>query len=634
MRIGFKEGFIVALLAALAVLPPLAVWSDEVFYIDLFSRVLIHAIAAVSLNFILGYGGMVSFGHAAYLGIGGYVVGICTFHALEDGIGWLASGWLQFPLAMLISALVALAIGAICLRTRGVYFIMITLAFGQMLYFSAVGLEVYGADDGLTLYTTSDFSGLVNLGDDVTLYYVSYVALLVALWLSWRLIGSRFGRAIAGARSNERRMQAIGFPTYSYKLTAFVIAGGLCGFAGALMANHDTFVSPSMMHWIKSGDLIIMVVLGGMGTLFGPVVGAVAFLFLEELLSSITEHWQVIFGPLLIVVVIFARGGIDGLLGALGGARGVVLPFFGGRSARQDHRSGPEGGLARHFSADGSAGAPTAAAGSQGPLPGLASAAGDGPARPALTAALRIDNVVKSFGGLLATDHLTLEIASGEIHAVIGPNGAGKTTLIAQITGELRPDRGRIHFRGRDITALSTPRRSHLGLARSFQITNLFLEFSALDNVALAIQAHSGHSFRFWREARGDPALHLPARRALGQVGLGARTDVLASNLAHGEQRQLEIAMALATGPGMLLLDEPMAGMGPEESARMVQTLRALKGRLTILLIEHDMDAVFALADRITVLEYGSAIATGTPEEIRGNEEVRQAYLGDAVSTA
>src|SRR5207247_888213 len=213
--------------------------------------------------------------------------------------------------------------------------------------------------------------------------------------------------------------------------------------------------------------------------------------------------------------------------------------------------------------------------------------------------------------------------------ASMGPTGAGKTTLIGQLAGEIAPDAGRIRFEGRDITALPIYLRSQLGLARSFQITSLFLDFTALDNVALAVQAHAGHSFHFWRDARSAAELRAPARAALARAGLAARADVLVSKLSHGEHRQLEIAMALATSPRMLLLDEPMAGMGPEESARMVRTLRDLKQDLTILLIEHDMDAVFALADRITVLVYGRVIASGVPSAIRQNEEVRRAYLGD-----
>jgi branched-chain amino acid transport system ATP-binding protein len=249
-------------------------------------------------------------------------------------------------------------------------------------------------------------------------------------------------------------------------------------------------------------------------------------------------------------------------------------------------------------------------------------------------ALLEIDGLTKRFGGVVASDGISLAVPPGELHAIIGPNGAGKTTLIGQLSGEVAPDAGRIRFDGADVTALPTYRRSWLGLARSFQITSLFLDFTALDNVALAVQAHAGHSFRFWRDARGEPDLREPARAALARVGLADRAEVIVANMSHGEHRQLEIAMALATKPRMLLLDEPMAGMGPEESARMVKTLRALKQELTILLIEHDMDAVFALADRITVLVYGRVIASGAPTAIRANEEVRQAYLGENLEPA
>jgi branched-chain amino acid transport system ATP-binding protein len=242
---------------------------------------------------------------------------------------------------------------------------------------------------------------------------------------------------------------------------------------------------------------------------------------------------------------------------------------------------------------------------------------------------LQTENLTKRFGGVLASDGVNLDVQRGELHAIIGPNGAGKTTLIGQLTGEIAPDNGRIRFDGGDITALPTYRRSMLGLARSFQITSLFLDFTALDNVALAVQAHAGHSFHFWRSARAEESLRRPARAALERVGLADRADAKVAELSHGEHRQLEIAMALATGPRMLLLDEPMAGMGPEQSARMVDMLRELKRELTILLIEHDMEAVFALADRITVLVYGRVIASGKPEDIRSDPQVREAYLGE-----
>ncbi len=244
-------------------------------------------------------------------------------------------------------------------------------------------------------------------------------------------------------------------------------------------------------------------------------------------------------------------------------------------------------------------------------------------------ALLETERLRKRFGGVVATDEVSLTVIPGEIHAVIGPNGAGKTTLIAQLSGELPPDAGAIRFDGADVTTLPAHARSARGIARSFQITSIFRNLSTLDNVALAVQAHAGHSFRFWRDARGDAELRAPALRVLAEVGLAGRAGVVAANLAHGEQRQLEIAMALATRPRLLLLDEPTAGMGPEDSERMVGLLRTLKGRHAVLLVEHDMDAVFALADRITVLVYGRVIATGVPDEILANPQVRDAYLGE-----
>jgi branched-chain amino acid transport system ATP-binding protein len=244
-------------------------------------------------------------------------------------------------------------------------------------------------------------------------------------------------------------------------------------------------------------------------------------------------------------------------------------------------------------------------------------------------ALLRVENLVRRFGGILATDNLSLDVARGELHAIIGPNGAGKTTLISQLTGQLLPNSGTIHFAGQDITHLPAFRRSTLGLARSFQITSLLPDFTACDNVALAAQAHDGHSFRFWGNARKESCLREAAHAALRRVGLDHRADVVVSELSHGEQRELELAVALATRPQLLLLDEPMAGLGTTESARMVKLLRELRKEVTIVLVEHDMEAVFALADRITVLVYGRVIASGVPAAIRSNEEVKRAYLGD-----
>ncbi|MBV8169592.1 MAG: branched-chain amino acid ABC transporter permease [Alphaproteobacteria bacterium] len=293
-------------LALLILLPPLASWAAQPFYLTLVTRMLIFAIAALSLDLILGYGAMVSFGHAAYLGIGAYAVGILGYHGVTEA-------WIQWPVAIVGSAAVAALIGLVSLRTSGVYFIMITLAFAQMLYFLAISLKTYGGDDGLTIQLRSRL-GPIDLADNVVLYYVVLAVLLGFLLVGARLVESRFGMVIRGAKSNERRLRALGFPTVRYRLVAFVIAGAMCGTAGVLLANLTNFTSPAYMHWTRSGELMVMVILGGLASLIGPILGAFALLALEEALSSWTQHWQVILGPILVLIVLFAKGGLYGLL--------------------------------------------------------------------------------------------------------------------------------------------------------------------------------------------------------------------------------------------------------------------------------------------------------------------------------
>src|SRR5450432_1504097 len=308
--LSFRNIVVAALLIALVLLPLYTGLSGNRFLLTLFTRIVILAIAVSSLNLILGFGGMMSFGHAAYLGIGGYAVGMLA----HEGV---VSGFVQWPVALLASALFALVIGALSLRTRGVYFIMITLAFAQMAYYMVSGLARYGGDDGLTIYKRSDFGGLINLSNRVQFYYLCVFCLLGGIYLIWRIVNSRFGMVVQGLRSNEQRMHAIGFPAKRYRLVCFVIAGTLCGLAGALLANNTDFVSPAVMYWTRSGDLMVMVILGGMGSLFGPVLGAIVYLLLEEALSQVTEYWALIMGPLLLLIVLFGRGGIMGLLGRL-----------------------------------------------------------------------------------------------------------------------------------------------------------------------------------------------------------------------------------------------------------------------------------------------------------------------------
>ncbi len=299
-----KLVFVAASFAALAAWPLVA----GAYGIDLVSKIMIYAILALSLELLVGTTGLVCFGQAAFFGIGAYAAVLLSSQEAPSLL-WL------LPACVLAAALYALAVGALSLRTRGVYFIMVTLAFAQMAYYVVAGLARYGGDDGLTIYKRSQFIEPLNLSNKTEFYYFCLLLLYASIYLVWRIVNSRFGMVIQGSRSNDTRMRAIGFPTFRYKLICFVIAGTMCGISGALLANHTDFVSPAMMYWTRSGDLIIMVVLGGMGSLIGPVFGAVALLVLEETLSGITEFWQIILGPLLLLVVLFARGGINGLLG-------------------------------------------------------------------------------------------------------------------------------------------------------------------------------------------------------------------------------------------------------------------------------------------------------------------------------
>jgi branched-chain amino acid transport system permease protein len=314
MSISVRTWCLIGLLLLLAAVPPAAAYFGQPFYLDLLRRVMIFGIAATSLNLILGYGGLVSFGHAAYLGIGAYAVGILAYHGIDNG-------WLQFGLAIGVSALVAAAIGSISVRTSGIYFIMITLAFTQMLYYLGISIEEYGGDDGLRLKARSQFSGLIDLNDATAFYYLVFAILALFLYLTHRLVNSRFGLVLQAARSNEARTRAIGISPYPYRLAAFIISGAMCGVAGALLANHTAYLTPDFMNWTRSGELMFMVILGGIATSAGPLLGAAGLLLLEDLLQGwsvlptwVNEHWQLYLGIILILVVLFARRGLAGLL--------------------------------------------------------------------------------------------------------------------------------------------------------------------------------------------------------------------------------------------------------------------------------------------------------------------------------
>jgi len=546
-------------LLALAVFPLVAPALGLDFYISYVRRVLIYALAATSLNLILGYGGMVALGHAAFFGAGAYAVGILAMNGVTSAL-------VAWPAAALLAGLLAAATGAVSLRTRGVYFIMITLAFAQMLFYIFISLRQYGGEDGLNLPGHSVLPGL-DLGHDVSFYYVVLALFAVLMAVFGRLVDSRFGKALQGVRENESRMESLGYPQRRR------------GRAGGRAAGQPQPVHLPQPHALD------------------PV-------------GQPADH-------------------------GAGGGRG---PALGRRGRRRRHADA--GGSAAHVDrvlapAAGPAAAVRGvrcAARPDGPVARTREAGMSGAANPISipTPALEAKGLVRRFGALLATDHVSLSLAPGEIHALIGPNGAGKSTLIHLLSGTLAADAGTLVLAGRDVNALNAHQRVAAGLSRSFQITNIFKQSSVLDNLVLAVQAHAGSSFSFWRPRAAETALYEQARELARECAIDASLlQRPAGTLPHGEQRKLEFALALAARPGVLLLDEPMAGMGPDETLRLTELIESLRGRAAMLLVEHDMQAVFRLADRISVLVYGRIIATGTPDEIRGNADVRQAYLGD-----
>jgi ABC-type branched-subunit amino acid transport system ATPase component/ABC-type branched-subunit amino acid transport system permease subunit len=600
---------LLALVVLFAIVPPLAEYTHHAYYIDFFRRVMIIALAAVGLDLLLGYGGLISFGHAAFVGIGAYGVGLLAYYGINNGL-------LQFAIALIASGLFALMVGWISVRTSGVYFIMITLAMAQMLFFLTVSLRQYGGDDGMSLNARSWFP-LVDLNSDTQFFYVVLALLSIVIVFCRRLINSRFGMVLRGCMENDRRMRALGFSTNRFKVTAFVIAGCLAGLSGALLANHNEYISPDYMHWSRSGDLLVIVVIGGVGTLLGPVVGSIVFLGLEQVLSGISKHWQIVFGPMLVLIVLLTRGGLISLLSMWRQPPALDVPTPRMQRAGVDNASPDR------------AGPVTASSVTTSPVEVPPASCTDNP-----DILLSIQDLTRRFGGLAATDHCSLDVLRGETMGLIGPNGAGKTTLISQLSGELGPDSGRIFFEGRDVTARDMPERVRLGIARSFQITSICRGFTTLQNVMLAVQSGQGGNFNIFADASDDLTLVEPSLDMLDRVGLLARANVKAGTLSHGEQRQLEIAMALALKPKLLLLDEPMAGMSRQEAAKLIAVIRSLKGAQTILLIEHDMDAVFSLADRLTVLVRGKRVVTGSPDAVRSNAEAKASYLGDDESQA
>ena len=557
------------------------------FYVHIAILIIIFAVFAMSLDILMGYAGLPSLGHAAFYGFAAYTAGLVC--ARYSGTWWQGAA-----LGLLASSLLAAVFGFIALRARGLYFLLITLALGQVLWGAA---NRWGS-------FTGGYNGLRGIpeylqvfGTTLSAYYVTFAVAVALAAAMYQLVRSPFGLSLQGLRDSEMRMRALGYNIWLHKYIAFVFSALFAATAGVMSAFYKGFVSPFDLSIAVSADAILMVILGGTGTLFGSIIGAAVIVVLRNFLSIFMNHWLIVLGFIFVLTVFVAP-------------QGVIRWFM---PKRHDE-------VEAHTLSDTSEVARNELPAIRTTLPETAVSGND--------PALRLESVSRSFGGMLAVDAISLSVNPGQRLAILGPNGAGKTSLFHLISGTLAPSNGRIYLFGRDVSHLSPERRVRLGLGRTFQITNLFPTLTVISNIRLALLARTDRKLLFHRAADGIDDINCEARALLSAIGLWRLRNIEVQRLSYGHQRQLEVIMALALRPMLLLLDEPTAGLSASESAQIVALIKRLDNTITILIIEHDMDVAFKVADRVVVLHHGQKIAEGSTAEIRANTKVREIYLG------
>ncbi|MDE2582915.1 MAG: ATP-binding cassette domain-containing protein [Rhodospirillales bacterium] len=551
---------------------------------SLITEIAIYTLYGAAVNLLVGYTGLVPFGASVFFGCASYAAAISLLRVVPNEIAALV-------FAVGFSLVLALCIGLIILRRRGLYFSLLTLAFSQTAFEIAFKwTALTGGENGLQNVPRP------LLADPVAFHVFALATVTGGMWLLWRIAHSPFGRTLQALRDNEQRVRSLGYDTFRLKLTAFVVMGGFIGYAGSLLALLLRGAYADNLGWQHAGDALLMTVLGGVHQFLGPLFGAITFVILEDRLSALTQNWWLLFAP---VILVFALGSPEGIIGL---AQRIM-----GR---------PRWTLTR---------------------PGI-------PPRPAAIAPwqsahlaldanqpiLEVSGLHKRFGSLITASDLRIEVHPFRLHSFIGPNGAGKTTFFNMLTGLLTPDAGTIRFQGRDITRLADFRRVRLGLGRSFQILSVFRMLTAFENVRIAVQARHPAAGGLWRDAYAMAAVNARTWSLLDAVGLADRAGEMCKNLAHGEKRLLEIAITLATEATLLLLDEPLAGLAEADRDVVGRLIRRLADSHAVLLIEHDIDRVLALSDRISVLHQGRLIADGKPAEVAADPEVISAYLGTA----
>ncbi|MDR3486553.1 MAG: branched-chain amino acid ABC transporter ATP-binding protein/permease [Bradyrhizobium sp.] len=582
------------------------------------NRILVWGLFGIGFDILFGFTGLLSFGQSAFYGTGGFVA---AYLLTQAGFPYVV---LALIIGMIAAAAVGYLVGLIALRRTGIYFAMITVAIAEVFFFVEFNplADWTGGENGLPGVPTPS----LNLGFTTfhfttgwSLYQFLALCYFVGIVIALRIVRSPVGAILSAIRDNPLRATAVGHNIHSYKLAAFVIAAAYAGFAGGLLGVLQAFMPPDAFTFDTSGQLVMQTAIGGRGTLFGPLVGATIWLFLQDFLQAalgLGAAWKLVLGIVFVLLVCFLRRGI------IGGLEDLYGWIFGKR-AKYSEPAGPAVEPAVHAVGERKvARAPVI----EEPAMMIRRRAGDSGSGPILQAS----GLTKRYGGLLANSDIDFTVDRGELRGIIGPNGAGKSTFFKMLTCEIPPTSGRIMFDGRDITGMNVSSVCQLGLTKSYQVNQLFAGLTVRENIVIAALAERRGKFKLdlFRSLDKIPGLNELVERTLDLVDLSSRPDTPVSQLAYGEKRRLEIGLALATSPNLLLLDEPLAGMSPRERVETVRLLKSISRGRTMIIIDHDMDALFELAERVTVLQEGRVLVEGTPEEIKNNVTVQEAYLG------
>ena len=606
----------VGLVAAPVVLPHLGFTPTTI------NRILVWGLFGIGFDLLFGFTGLLSFGQSAFFGTGGMV---SAYLLTVVGLPHITA---SLFIGMAAAAVVGYLVGLIALRRTGIYFAMITVAIAEVFYFVEFNpLSDYtGGENGLPGVPTPVLDlgfTTIQFNTDRSLYAFLAAWYFIGIVIALRIVRSPVGAILSAIRDNPVRAAALGHNIHAYKLTAFVVAAAYAGFAGGLLGVMQGFMPPDAFTFETSGQLVMQTAIGGTGTLFGPLLGAAIWLYLSDFFQT-TLHlgatWKLVLGVVFVLLVCFLRrgviGGIEDLYAILARRRtGGAKPAAEAAAFAVNGANGQTNGEGEFEEAAVVVSMP--AAHDRGP--GEAS-------KPILQAT----GLTKHYGGIVANHEIDFTVKEGELLGIIGPNGAGKSTFFKMLTREVHPTAGRIVFNGRDITRFDVTRVCQLGLTKSYQVNQLFNRLTVRDNIVIAALAERRGTFSLDLLRRLDrvPGLETQVDATLAMVSLIKRADVPVAALAYGEKRRLEIGLALATSPSLLLLDEPLAGMSPRERKETVQLLKNIARGRALVVVEHDMDAIFELAQRITVLHEGALLAEGTPSEVRRNGLVQEAYLG------